>query len=116
MKIIINEVPLSKNLYVNMHWAKRMKYKNDIAWLLCQKRASRRMFYKATITFNIYFKTNRKRDVQNYLGGGLIAWLDELADQDFIADDSYNVIGQPLVNFYIDKTNPRTEIIIERRE
>jgi len=115
IKIIINEVPLSKNKYVNMHWARRMKYKNDIAWLLCKKRALRRTFYKATITFNIYFKTNRKRDVQNYLGGGLIAWLDELVDQDFIADDSYDVIGQPIVNFHIDRANPRTEIIIEGR-
>ena len=82
IKIIINEVPLSKNKYVNMHWASRMKYRNDIAWLLCKKRVLKRTFYEATVTFNIYFKTNRKRDIQNYLGGGLIAWLDELVDQD----------------------------------
>jgi len=115
IKIIINEVPLSKNKYVNMHWASRMKYRNDIAWLLCKKRVLKRTFYEATVTFNIYFKTNRKRDIQNYLGGGLIAWLDELVDQDFIADDSYDVIGQPIVNFHIDRANPRTEIIIEGR-
>jgi len=115
IKIIINEVPLSKNKYLNMHWASRMKYKNDIAWLLCQKKGFLITPNKATVTFNIYFKTNRKRDIQNYLGGGLIAWLDELVDQDFIIDDSNDCIGQPIVNFYIDKANPRTEIIIEGR-
>ena len=115
MKIIINEVPLSKNLYVNMHWAKRSKYKEVISWLISIQKP-RSWYMRVVITFDIYFKTKRKRDVQNYLGGGLIAWLDALVDLNIIVDDSYNVIGQPLVNFYIDKTNPRTEIIIERRE
>ena len=72
-------------------------------------------FKKAKLTFDIYFKANRSRDVANYLGGGLIAWLDNLVSQNIIADDSYDVIGQPIVNFHIDKANPRTEIIIEGR-
>ena len=72
-------------------------------------------YKKAKIVFNIYFKTNRKRDVQNYLGGGLIAWLDALVDHNIIADDSNDVIGQPIVNFHVDKNNPRTEITIEGR-
>jgi len=117
IKIIINEVPLSKNKYVNMHWAKRRSYKNDISWLVMRGIVKRikSKYKKAKIVFDIYFKTNRKRDVQNYLGGGLIVWLDALVDHNIIADDSYIVIGQPIVNFHIDRANPRTEIIIEGR-
>lgn len=119
MKIIINEVPLSKNKYVNLHWSKRAKYKERIQWLILAYllepivKNERPNYTKARITFNIYFKVKRRRDVQNYLGGGLISWLDVLVDENVIADDSYDCIGQPLVTFNIDKYNPRTEIIIE---
>ena len=117
IKIIINEVPLSKNKYVNMNWAKRRKYKELISWkmMIISSEARSPNFKKAIIIFDIYFKTKRRRDVANYLGGGLISWLDALVSLCIIADDSHDVIGQPIVNFYIDKANPRTEIIIERR-
>ena len=100
-----------------MHWAKRKRYKEEIMWLIIGENVNRkRPFYiRAKITFDIYFKSNRRRDVANYLGGGLISWLDVLVDQDIIIDDSSDVIGQPIVNFHIDKTNPRTEITIEGR-
>ena len=123
MKIIMNEVPLSKNKYVNLHWSKRREYKELINWLLVggveeiqlePNELSKNSYSlkKATVTFNIYFKIKRRRDIQNYLGGGLIAWLDALVDANYIADDCYDCIGQPLVTFNIDKDNPRTEIII----
>jgi len=117
IKIIINEVPLSKNKYVNMHWAKRKAYKDGIFWLIEGELLNRKRpkYNKAKLTFDIYFKDNRRRDVANYLGGGLIAWLDVLVNQNIIADDSYDVIGQPNVTFNVDKDNPRTEIIIEGR-
>jgi len=116
MKIVVPEVPLSKNKYVNLHWAKRRSYKNDISWLVMRGIAKKikSKYKKAKIVFNIYFKTKRRRDTQNYLGGGLIAWLDALVDHNIIADDCYDCIGQPVVNFYIDKDNPRTEIEIYR--
>jgi len=103
-----------------MHWAKRRKYRNIIGWAIYRagnkpKVQERNLFKEANITFDIYFKVNRKRDIQNYLGGGLIAWLDVLVDLKFIFDDSSDCIGQPIVNFYIDKANPRTEITIEGR-
>jgi len=121
MKVIINEVPLSKNKYVNMHWSKRGKYKEGISWLIWEQKlnlVSNRtpVYKKATVTFDIYFKVKRRRDTQNYFGGGLISWLDALVDNSIIADDCYDCIGQPQVRFFIDKVNPRTEIIIERRD
>jgi len=117
MKIIINEIPLSKNKYVNIFWAKRREYKNNIRWLIFdqdkRKRNEKEPYKKATVTFSIFFRDKRKRDVANYLGGGLISWLDALVDLKFIADDSYDVIGQPNIIFNIDRDDPRTEIIIE---
>ena len=100
-----------------MHWAKRRSYKSDIAVLILQQVIGMKKpkYKKAKLTFDIYFKTNRKRDIQNYFGGGLISWIDVLVDKEFIVDDNYYCIGQPIVNFHIDKANPRTEIIIEGR-
>jgi len=124
MLITIDETPLSKNRYVNMHWSKRVKYKGKVAWLIYNQKMCEHGFKyageglpyaKAKITIDIFFKYKRKRDVANYLGGGLISWLDVLVDLKFIKDDSYDCIGQPLVNFYYDKEFPRTEIRIERR-
>jgi len=56
-KLIINEVPLSKNEYVNMHWAKRKAYKDGIFWLIEGELANRKRpkYNKANIAFNIYF-------------------------------------------------------------
>ena len=118
MIITINEVPLSKNKYVNMHWAKRKTYKTLIFWLIEEALLNKKRpkYKKAKLTFNIYFKTKRKRDVANFLGGGLIAWIDVLVDQNIIVDDCYDVIGQPNIIFNIDKDDPRTEIIIKGLE
>ena len=112
----------SKNFYAME--ARRKKYKERIGWLfkvgiieLEPNEMSNNTFplKKAKITFDIYFEVNRRRDKQNYLGGGLITWLDVLVDFGYIADDNSDCIDQPIVNFYIDKTNPRCEIIIEGR-
>jgi len=125
MLIIIDEVPLSKNLYVNMHWIKRAEYKERIAWLIQEQKSFEKLikpdvyaelpYSKAKITIDIFFKSKRRRDAQNYEGGGLISFLDCLVDLGFIADDSYDYIGQPQITFNIDKEFPRTEIRIERR-
>ena len=79
------------------------------------RRRIKSTYKRAKIVFDIYFRTNRRRDIQNYLGGGLIAWLDALVDNHIIEDDNADCIGQPIVNFHIDKHNPRTEITIEGR-
>ena len=84
--------------------------------MLASSKEKSSMFKKATVIFNIYFRTNRRRDIQNYLGGGLIAWLDAMVNLEIIKDDNADCIGQPIVNFHIDKNNPRTEITIERSD
>jgi len=117
-------VPLSKNEYLDFGYKKfaatkrkRAEYKERISWLIWEQKLKYAgdPYEKATVTFNIYFKVNRRRDKANYLGGGLISWLDVLVDLKIIADDNNDVIGQPIVNFHVDKANPRTEITIEGR-
>jgi len=125
MLIIIDECPISKNKYTNMHWASRAKYKERIGWLIQEQKSFEKLikphiyaelpYVKAKITIDIFFKSKRRRDIQNYVGGGLISWLDCLVDLGFIVDDSYDCIGQPQIAFSIDKEFPRTEIRIERR-
>lgn len=126
MLIIVDETPLSKNVYTNLHWSKRAKYKERIAWIIFEQKEFEKSikpdvyaelpYVRAKITIDIFFKTKRKRDVANYIGGGLISWLDALVDLHFIKDDNYECIGQPIVNFEYDKDCPRTEIRIERRD
>ncbi len=126
MLIIIDETPLSKNKYINMHWSKRAEYKERIAWIIFEFKEFEKQlkpdvyaelpYAKAKITIDIFFKTKRKRDIQNYMGGGIIAILDVLVDLKFIKDDSYDCIEQPQITFNIDKDCERTEIRIERRD
>jgi len=125
MLIIIDETPLSKNRYVNMHWASRREYKERISWLIYEQKMFEKSikpveyaelpYNKAKITIDIFFKDKRKRDIANYIGGGLIAWLDCLVDLGYIKDDNYDCIGQPQITFNMDREYPRTEIRIERR-
>ena len=131
MLIIIDEVPLSKNQYLDMgcrkfkaRLAKRKEYKIRIGWLIQEQKSFEKLikpdvyaelpYAKAKITFDIFFKNKRRRDAQNYEGGGLISFLDCLVDLGFIEDDSYDCIGQPQITFSIDKEFPRCEIRIEK--
>lgn len=126
MLMILDEVPWSKNKYVNAHWKTRSNYKERIMWIMFEAREFGKNnepkeykeipYKKAKLIFNIYFKTHRKRDVHNYIGGGLISWIDSLVDLGFIEDDCWDCIGQPRISFNYDNEYPRTEIQIEKEE
>ena len=126
MLVILEEMPLSKNQYTNLHWSKRKIYKARILELIKSWKEfeddigtesyDELPYEKAKLSITIYFKTHRKRDVQNYLGGGLISWIDCLVDVGYIKDDCYDVIGQPFISFEVDKECPRTEILIEKEK
>lgn len=115
MIVTIKSLPISKNKYVNMCWQARGRYKKSIRReiyyeMLRQNIRNYKTFNKAKITFKLYFGTNRRRDSANYLGGGIIAILDSLVDLGVIIDDNHKVIGNPKVELYTDKDNPRCEI------
>lgn len=122
MIITIKSLPISKNEYVNMCWQARGRYKKAIGKELYYEMINQKLYNntkapleKARITFKLYFKTNRRRDSANYLGGGIITILDSLVDMGVIIDDNHKVVGNPTVELYVDKENPRMEIEIEGR-
>jgi len=63
------------------------------------------------VTARFFFKTRRRRDRDNLLAS-LKAAFDGLADAGLVADDS-GLIHMP-VEQYIDRADPRVELVVER--
>ena len=64
---------------------------------------------KCNIELKFYFKDKRKRDLNNYEK----FVFDFLVSGKFIEDDNYNVIKEQKMSGYVDRNNPRVEIIIK---
>ena len=56
-----------------------------------------------------YYKTNRRHDVDNSI---IKFILDGFSESGFIVDDDSEHVKSLLLECYVDKTNPRTEITI----
>ena len=83
------------------HWAKM------IGWLCKGKEP-----FKGAVNIRIeyYFSTNRRRDYDNFTPKYI---LDGLVEAHLIEDDHTGIIQElDDRNFYIDKKNPRTEVIV----
>jgi len=119
MIITIKSLPVSKNIYGKWCYHKQARYRKDIEKEIFYEgvkqkaRAPREPFERARITSKLYFKTKQRKDSQNYTAGGLIAVTDSLVKLGYIKDDNYNRIGDPRVEIYLDRENPRMEIVIE---
>ena len=118
MIIVVKTLPPSKNVHKNWHWAKKRRFGVDMQWEIFvemrkQKCKPEKAFSKVELTFRLYFKTDAKRDSQNYIAGGLIEVIDAMVDLNIITDDNHKVIGSPKVEVYVDKKNPRMEIVIK---
>ena len=117
--IAIQSIPLSKNIWKNMENYAKAEYKHNLmieVWAegLRQgvKNIPKRNWKKVELSFKVFFKTNRTRDIQNLTAGGLIPLTDILVELDYIWDDCYKVVKQPLVDIGICKVLPRTIIKI----
>ena len=115
IKLIIPQVPLSINQTRTMHWAKLSEVKqlwvDDIWYVLSYaKTPLPDLLKKAKISIKIFFKTNAKRDADNYPCKEVI---DAIKNNGLIIDDNYDVIGRQEVDITgRDKKHPRTEITI----
>ena len=118
--LVIDALPPSLNRLLNMNEYVRSDEKSD--WRMRVLAAARDagiedamlppdmiLWSKKKVTLNYYFKTNRRRDKDNY-GGKWI--LDCLTENCLIRDDSPEWV-EVTVNFFRDKDRPRTEIVIE---
>ena len=115
VKIVINEIPPSNNNYMgNSHnFNEYRREKERWHWLikrvLSKAEKPKKPIEKAIVHITYYFKTNHRRDPDNYSGKML---LDPLVREGVLTDDSFNNVTLVLAADY-DKNKPRTEIEIK---
>ena len=76
----------------------------------CCKPVPDKPIQKTQVTLNYYFPDNRRRDPDNYSGKMI---LDGLVRAGILVDDSFHCVDLFLVWKGVDRTNPRTEIVIK---
>ena len=80
-----------------------------------EQRGKRIAWQSATVTYRFYFKDNRRRDTANCIQSMKPA-IDGVVDSGLIPDDAWQYLSIAGVECEIDKANPRTELIFERRD
>lgn len=115
LKLVIPLTPCSLNSWQRSHWAKRGRIQDEWdfhvikalaqagegAWLL-------KLFEKAKIRIKYYFRTQRRRDKDNYTPKVILDCLKGRV----IVDDSNDRVDVDW-ELLFDRNKPRTEIIIE---
>lgn len=111
IKITLPLIPPSINYYIGrdnrwQYQADKKKLHQLVKILTCGKRYN---INKCEMTIIYYFKDRRRHDPSNYDK----ILLDCLVEANVITDDNYGVITKFTTIGDYDKSNPRTEIIIE---
>jgi len=110
--IQIPDPPPSLNEWMNWHWAKRGKYKDeltdDIHKLVLFFKFTR---YKlATVQVIHYFKTKRKRDPSDNYAPKFL--MDALVRSGVLEDDNGEMVTVLIPELKVDRNRPRTEVFI----
>ena len=104
-KIIRNK---KTNAYMIVQNDRYKQYEHDAGWFL--KPPDKPIDYPVNIKCTFYRQTERRVDLTNLLE----AIDDILVKYKIIADDNFKIlVGHDGSRVYIDKKNPRTEIVIE---
>ena len=115
MKITIpNKTHPSLNTWTNWHWAKKNRIKKaweEEIYYLSVKHGQPEL-KKSIVDITYYFRTNRRRDRDNYSPKFILDWLVKAG---LIADDDDKSLYLSW-NLEVDKENPRTEIEIKEVE
>ena len=82
---------------------------NCIDWFIDNQGYSNLHIEKCEMKFITYYKTNRRHDIDN---GTPKFLLDGLSESGFIVDDDSKHITKLIMECYVDKENPRTEITV----
>ena len=91
----------------------KQKWKDFAIWVVEYYGYENLQISNCTITCRFYFGTNHRHDLDNY---AIKFLLDGLVDSGVITDDSMNVVNPLLYEGYIDKKNPRMEVLIIERK
>lgn len=106
----INQWMIMKRPIMN---ALKQRWKNFIQWLIENQGYTNLRIDKCDIRVKTYYKTNRRHDVDNSV---IKFILDGFAESGFIIDDDSKHVQSLLLECFVDKDNPRTEIEILIKE
>ena len=90
--------------------ALKQKWKEFIRWFIKTTGYSNLKIEKCKLKFIIYYKTNHRHDIDNSCQKFI---LDGLTESGFIVDDDSLHVTSITMECYVDKENPRTEIIVD---
>lgn len=89
--------------------ALKQRWKNFICWFIDSQGYSNLHINECDIKVKTFYKTNRRHDVDNSV---IKFILDGFAESGFIIDDDSKHVKSLLLECFVDKDNPRTEIEI----
>ena len=103
--------PVSLNRWTRQHWAKTRKMLLKMTAEMQALATSHRLprFERGEVRVVYYFRTNRRRDQDNYTPKQL---LDAMRKAGILADDNADVLRLLPVEFQVDKERPRTEVFV----
>lgn len=87
--------------------ALKQRWKDFICWLMDSRGYSNLHIDKCDIKVKTFYKTNRRHDVDNSV---IKFILDGFSESNFIVDDDSKHVKSLLLECFVDKDNPRTEI------
>lgn len=105
-------VPPSLNDWMNWHWGKQCKYKQELAdavWKLVMAMKLPR-FRRATVQIIYYHSTNRRRDPADNWAPKFL--MDALVQGGILQDDNGDLVKVSPVGMEFDPERPRTEVFI----
>lgn len=115
MKFVVTRIPPSNNQYIGRtNFREYQRVKKEWAALIaiaCRPRPKAPLAH-ALVRLTYFFPDRHRRDPDNYSGKMI---LDGLTAAGILQDDSFSHITLELRGEY-DKTNPRTEIEIEKQD
>lgn len=104
---LMNQWMIMKRPMMN---ALKQKWKDFTKWIVENQGYSNLHIDKCRMKFITFYKTNRRHDVDAACPKFI---LDGFAESGFIVDDDRKHLTSLLLECYVDKDNPRTEIIVE---
>lgn len=114
LKYIVKNIPPSNNKYLGNSNSFRVYNSDKKKWFLLIRNAIKNEIPKspitlANVTITYYFKDKVRRDPDNYSGKFI---LDPLVTLRVLKDDSFNVIDTLKIKGFVDRQDPRVEIVI----
>lgn len=111
----IPKLPLSLNDMLTMHWRNRSKEKEAMDWFVYDQwlKSGRFIFlHPIKIHYALYFGKNRRRDLDNYIGG--TKYLTDAIKHTFITRDDNEWLVDIRMSFH--KGEDMTVVMIEEAD